>query len=116
MLNGVHNHELEPRLDGHLLAGRLREEEKKSVVDMTQSLALPRNILMDLKEKNKERVTNIKQVYNAHAIWRKFIRGDMTEIQYLIEKFEEHKYVYFTRTNSEETIHEDIFFCSSEVN
>jgi len=34
----------------NLLAGRLREEEKKKVVDMTKSLALPRNILMDLKE------------------------------------------------------------------
>jgi len=25
----VHNHELEPRLNNHLLAGRLREKEKK---------------------------------------------------------------------------------------
>jgi hypothetical protein len=41
MLNVVHNHKLEPRLDGHLLAGRLREEEKKKVVEMTKSLAFP---------------------------------------------------------------------------
>jgi len=54
ILNGVYNHELESRLDGRLLAGRLREKEKKKVVDMTKSLALPRNILMDLKEKIKK--------------------------------------------------------------
>jgi hypothetical protein len=62
ILNGVHNHELDPRLDSHLLAGRLREKEKKKVVDMTKSLALPQNILIDLKEKYKESLTNIKQV------------------------------------------------------
>jgi len=53
ILNKVQNHELELRLDGHLLAVRLREEEKKRVVDMTKSLALLRNILTDLKGKNK---------------------------------------------------------------
>ncbi|KEH19313.1 otubain, putative [Medicago truncatula] len=54
ILNGVHNHDLESRLDGHLLAGRLKEEEKKKFVDMTKNLALPLNILMDLKEKIKK--------------------------------------------------------------
>ena len=53
MLNGVHNHELEPKLGSHRLAGRLKEE-KKRVVDMTKSLALLRNILTDLKEKTKK--------------------------------------------------------------
>ncbi|AES88283.1 otubain [Medicago truncatula] len=62
MLNGVHNHELEPKLSGHLVTGRLKEKDKKRVVDMMKSLALPKNILMDLKEKNKESVMNIKQV------------------------------------------------------
>jgi len=33
---------------GHLLAGRIKEEEKKRVVEMTESLAFPRNILTDL--------------------------------------------------------------------
>ena len=59
-------------------------------------------------------MTNIKQVYNAHARWRKSTRGDKTEMQYLIEKLEEHKYVYFIRTNCEETTPEDIFFAHPE--
>jgi len=49
-LNGVHNHELEPKLGSHLLAGRLKRRKRKKVVDMTKCLTLPRNILMDLKE------------------------------------------------------------------
>jgi len=81
---------------------------------MTKSLAVPRNILTDLKEKNKESLTTIKQVYTARTRWRKGIRGDKTEIQYLISKLEEHKYIYFTRENSEDTALKDMFFAHPE--
>jgi len=114
MLCGIHNHELAPKLAGHLLAGRLKAEEKKIVIDMTKILAVPRNIFTDLKEKNKESVMTIKQVYNARTRWRKGQGGDKTKMQYLISKLEEHKYVYFTRENSEETTLEDIFFSHPE--
>jgi len=50
-------------------------------------------------------------MYNAQTRWRKSIRGDKTEMQYLIKKLEEHKYVYFRRTNDEETTLTDMFFC-----
>jgi len=81
---------------------------------MTKSLAVPRNSLTDLKQKNKESLTNINQVYNARTRWSKGVRGDKTEMQYLISKLEEHKYVYFTRANSEETTIDDIFFAHLE--
>ena len=54
MLCGIHNHELAPKLTGHLLAGRPKVEEKQRVIDMTKSLAAPRNILTNLKEKTKK--------------------------------------------------------------
>ena len=60
IFNGVHNHELEQKLGGHLLAGRLREEDKKKVVVMSKSLALPRNIFMDLKEKKSRKFDEYK--------------------------------------------------------
>ena len=44
MHSGIHNHELEPTLVGHLLAGIIKEEEKKRVIDVTKSLAFSRNI------------------------------------------------------------------------
>jgi len=110
MLCGVHNHDLAPNISSHLLAGRLKGEENQRVIDMTKSLAKPRNILMDLKEKNKKSVALIKQVYNARTKWRKGQRKDKTELQYLITKLEKHQYVYFTRANSKETTLEDLFF------
>jgi len=110
MLCGIHNHDLAPKLSGHLFAGRLKAEEKQRVIDMTKSLAKPRNILTNLKGKNKESLTLIKQVYNARTRWRKGQREDKTELQYLITKLEKHQYVYFTRANSEETTLEDLFF------
>jgi len=55
MLCGIHNHDLAPKLSDHLLAGRLKAEEKQKVIDMTKSLAKPRNILTDLKEKKQRK-------------------------------------------------------------
>jgi len=40
ILSGIHNHELVPNLVGHLLADRIKEEEKKRVIDMTKILAV----------------------------------------------------------------------------
>jgi len=72
MLCGMHNHDLDEKLSGHLIAGRLSAEEKKKVIDMTKSLTVPRN--------NKESVTTIKQVYNVRTRWRKGERRNMTEL------------------------------------
>jgi len=77
-------------------------------------LTVPRNILTNLKQSNKESVTTIKQVYNVRRRWRKGEKGNMTELQYLISKLLEHKYVYYTRCNSEKTTLEDIFFTHPE--
>jgi hypothetical protein len=64
ILNGGHNHEMKPSLEGHMLADRLKEDDKKLVRDLTKSLVLPRNILLNLKSKRQDCMTNIKQVYN----------------------------------------------------
>ena len=114
LLCGMPNHDLDEKLSGHLITGRLCAEEKKKVIDMTKSLTVPQNILTNLKQNNKESVTTIKQVYNVRTRWRKGERGNMTELQYLISKLVEHKYVYYTRCNSEETTLEDIFFAHPE--
>jgi len=49
-------------------------------------------------------------VYNERQqIW-KANRGDKKPLQYLISKLEEHNYTYFSRTQSESTAIEDIFW------
>jgi len=110
ILNGVHNHVMLSALEGHMFIGRLKEDDKKSVRDLTKSEVLPRNILINLKSKRQHCMTNIKQVYNERQqIW-KSNRGDKTVLQFLISKLEEHNYVYFPRTQSESTTIEDIFW------
>jgi len=110
ILNRVHNHEMKPSLERYILAGRLREDEKKIVRDLTRSLVQPKNILINLKGKRQESMTNIKQVYNERQKIFKSNRGNKTEMQYLISKFEEYKYIYFTRTQSENTAIHYIFW------
>jgi len=48
ILNGVQNHAMERVLEGHILAGRLKEDDKKTIRDLTKSKMLPRNILINL--------------------------------------------------------------------
>lgn len=66
---------MDPKL-GHLLAGSLREENKKVVADPTKSLEQPKNILMNLKSKRKDDFTNIKQMYNACQRYKMSIKVD----------------------------------------
>ena len=110
ILNGFYNHAMESALVGHMLAGRLKEDDKKIVRDLTKSNVHPRNILINLNRKRQYCVTNIKKVYNERQqIW-KSNRDDTTVLQFLISKLEEHNYVYFSRTQSESTTIEDIFW------
>jgi len=110
ILNGVHNHAMKPALEGHILADRLKEDDKKIIRDLIKSKMFSRNILINLKNKRPHCMTNIKQVYNERQqIW-KANRGDKKPLQYLISKLEEHKYTYFSRTQSESTTIEDIFW------
>jgi len=110
ILNGVHNHAMEPVFEGHMLSGRIKEDDKKIIHDLTKSKVHPRNILINLKSKRQHCMKNIKQVYNERQqIW-KSNRGDKTALQFLISKLEEHNYVYFSRTQSESTTIEDIFW------
>ncbi|MCH92949.1 protein FAR1-RELATED SEQUENCE 11-like, partial [Trifolium medium] len=64
VLNGIHNHELDKELDGHLVAGRLKPKEMEVVAEMTRNLVPPRNIMTTLKERDPDNVTDIKQLYN----------------------------------------------------
>ena len=110
ILNGVHSHAMESALEGRILAGRLKEDDKKIVRDLTKSKVHPINILINLKSKRQHGMTNIKQVYNERKqIW-KSNRGDKTSLQFLISKLEEHNYAYFSITQSESTTIEDIFW------
>ena len=64
MIVGYHNHSVAKYLEGHSYTGRLTDNEVAIVSDLTKSLVKPRNILLALKQRDKENVTTIKGVYN----------------------------------------------------
>jgi len=47
LLCGSHNHDLADTLVGHSYAGRLINDEKCMLVDMTKTSVKPRNILLN---------------------------------------------------------------------
>ena len=74
---GLLNHDLAKTLVGHPYAGRLKPDEHDAlVVDMTKSQVKPSNIVLTLKENNKDNVTTIKQLYNARYTYKRSLRGN----------------------------------------
>ena len=104
-----------PYVVGHLLAGRLMEDDKKIVHDLTNSSVKPKNILTNLKKKRKESMTNIKQVYNERHKFKKAKMGDLTEMQFLISKLEENENVYYVREKKGKSNHSRHILDSSNI-
>ncbi|PNY01956.1 FAR1 DNA-binding domain protein [Trifolium pratense] len=51
IVNGIHNHELDKAVEGHLIVDRLKPEEKQFMDEMSRNLVLPKNIMSTLKER-----------------------------------------------------------------
>ncbi|XP_004506265.1 uncharacterized protein [Cicer arietinum] len=107
---GVHNHELAKKLTGHAFLGRLSQEEKIVLVDMTKNMIKPRNILMTINDHNVTSLTTIKQVYNARQAYHSSLRGNRTEMQHLLILMERDKYVYRYRKLEGSNELRDIFW------
>src|SRR3954471_8538221 len=78
---GIHNHALDAKLHGHPMACRLSREETNVISDLTIVKVAPRNILADLKRKESDRVSNIKQVYNVRHNIKVLNMGPRSEMQ-----------------------------------
>ena len=61
ILNGVHNHEIVSYLAGHVLAGRLMEDDKTIVHDLTNSSVKPKKYF----DKFEEEKTRVHDKYQA---------------------------------------------------
>ncbi|KAL5191774.1 Protein FAR1-RELATED SEQUENCE 5 [Glycine soja] len=110
----IHNHELAKTLVGHPYAGRLTDDEKNIIVDMTKSNVKPRNILLTLKEHNANSCTTIKQIYNARSAYRSSIRGDDTEMQHLMRLLERDQYIHWHRLKDQDVVR-DLFWCHPDA-
>ena len=76
LICGSHNHALAKSFVGHSYVGRLTDDEKIIIGDMTKSMVKPNNILLTLKEHNVNTCTTMKQVYNARYAYHFSIRGN----------------------------------------
>lgn len=76
----MNKHELDHKLDGHPIVGRLDVNEVKFFAEITVNTTLRKNILMTLTRKILDNITNIKQVYNVRHINKKVINGRIIEI------------------------------------
>ncbi|KAL2975456.1 hypothetical protein AAZX31_14G162400 [Glycine max] len=114
LICGIHNHELVKTLVGHPYAGRLTDDEKNIIADMTKSNVKPRNILLTLKEHNANSCTTIKQIYNARSAYRSSIRGDDTEMQHLMRLLERDQYIHWHRLKDQDVVH-DLFWCHPDA-
>ncbi|KAH1249511.1 PKS-NRPS hybrid synthetase [Glycine max] len=110
LIYGIHNHELVKSLVGHPYIGRLTKDEKNIIVDMTQLMVKPRNILLTLKEHNANSCTTIKQIYNARSAYRSSNRGSDTEMQHLMKLLERDQYIHWYRLKDEAVVR-DLFWC-----
>jgi hypothetical protein len=111
---GEHNHKLDEKLEGHILAGRLKPEEKELVHEMTSNLVAPKNILSTLKYRSKDSKTALKQIYNARQRFKLQRRGKKTEMQELVSCLEDHKYFYKFRTVGESSTVQDLFLSNPD--
>ncbi|KAL6503348.1 hypothetical protein OROGR_025271 [Orobanche gracilis] len=84
VVNGIHNHKLDKEVEGHLIVGRLKLEERQFMDELKRNLVPPKNIISTLKERdpNNNKATS-KQLYNARHRFKLAPRTSMTEIQHL---------------------------------
>ncbi|XP_057425864.1 uncharacterized protein LOC130719248 [Lotus japonicus] len=114
-MDGKHNHEPAKSLVGHPYVGRLTEEEKGLVGTMTSTWTPPRQILAALKENNPGNLTTITQVYSCNKWFKKEERGPLTEMQHLMKKLVEAKYVHFERQQADSSEIRDLFLAHPDA-
>ncbi|XP_050876712.1 uncharacterized protein LOC127080436 [Lathyrus oleraceus] len=113
---GLYNHDLCQKLVGHPIASRLMPEEKECVSDMPLNLVQPKNILVTLKRKRSENISNIKQVYNIRYQNNKALRGDRSEMKQLLKLLDDDNHVSWYRTCEDGVTVRDIFWSHPHSN
>ncbi len=111
---GLHNHQLAETLLGHSYVGRLSEEEKKLVHEMTRNNVKPRNVLLTVKGRDKENLSTIRHIYNERQRYRSSQRGPRTEMQNLLNLVHRDRYVSWHRKQEGLDVVKDIFWAHAD--
>ncbi|XP_021828352.1 protein FAR1-RELATED SEQUENCE 5-like, partial [Prunus avium] len=106
---GVHNHHSAEYLEGHSYAGRLSKEENNLLMDMSKSLVRPKDILYTIKRRDGKNVTTMKTIYNARHKSRVVEKASRSEMQLLLCRLSDHKYINWHRTDDTNCV-SDLFW------
>jgi len=112
--DGKHNHDMTDVLKGHKTAGRLYPNERVHLQEMVDSNIPSRQMLTNLRKRNRTTSTTIKHVYNACHMYRRSIRGTRNDMQHLLKSLVDNGYVYHCRKYRDSDDVSDVFFGTSK--
>jgi hypothetical protein len=95
--DGRYNHDMIDVLKGHKTVGRLNPNGRVHLNEMVDSNVPPRQMLTNLRKRNRTTSTTIKHVYNLSHRYRRSIRGTRKDMQHLLRSLVDHDYVYHYR-------------------
>ncbi|KAH0989406.1 hypothetical protein GBA52_000889 [Prunus armeniaca] len=102
---GVHNHDA-----AKSNARRLSEEEKALLVDMSKSLAKPKDILRTIKQKEGLNETTMKTIYNVRQRLKLKENVVRSQMHVLLSKLSDHNYIEWHRSSDDSNIVKDLFW------
>ncbi|TYH52826.1 hypothetical protein ES332_D09G055000v1 [Gossypium tomentosum] len=105
-----HNHPPTQHMKGHAYARRLKENEKKLLVDLTSKNVTPRDILSTLKEQDESNVSTLKTIYNARQKLRSSQNVGKTPIQLLMLLLNDKQFFTEFSVNNISNELENLFF------
>ncbi|XP_022883418.1 uncharacterized protein LOC111400224 [Olea europaea var. sylvestris] len=105
-----HNYDIAQNLEGHSYAGRLTEKGTSILVNMAKKHVRPKEISYTLKQNDDTNVSTMRHVYNACQKFRLKEQAGRTQMQQLMNRLVENKYIEWHRTYMETNIVQDLFW------
>lgn len=110
VVSGLHNHLPIKQLEGHSYAGRLSDQEKTIVSNMTKGMVKPKEILMTIKQRDEKNETTMKSIYNARHRYKFIKKASRSQMQQLVKQLKECNYVEWHRSKESTDSVRDLFW------
>ncbi|XP_056688707.1 uncharacterized protein [Spinacia oleracea] len=102
VVDGNHNHDFPAYNVGRSIMSRLTKDEENKTREMTRAHVTPSQILVSIKNENKENLTTVKQIYNfRHKIRNEEMDG-RSVMQQTLKYLKDESYFYWYRTTPDE--------------
>ncbi|KAI3961494.1 hypothetical protein MKX01_001230, partial [Papaver californicum] len=108
---GRHNHEL---AIGNSYVGRLKEDERQLLIEMTKSGLRPRQVLKTIKQTSEGNMSTMRTIYNARSRLRLADMERRSAMQQVMKLLSEHHYVEWHRMDTETNEVKDILWAHPE--